>query len=508
MSTQSGDESLLPTTLSSVSASPPEPPPESSASTPAESAAAAEPASPPAEGEPPRAPKIKIGSQRPGAGRILARPQVPVGLSPEESEGKKAKVRPPNLRAPLSAELEAEIQEALGGASLNTLVVAPARAGEVPVASGEEVAVEQRRKGRVVAVQGGDVFIQLGQRDQGTAPLAQFPQPPSVGTELEVYVGGYDAEDNLYKLSVPGAAVQVADWSDLVEGNVVMATVTGHNKGGLECQVNNLRGFIPASHAALYRVEDLSTLVGQKLACVVTEADAQKRNLVLSRRAVLEREQAEAKKTLLEALAPGQVREGVVRRIHDFGAFVDIGGVDGLLHVSRLSWGRVKHPSDVLKEGDKVRVVVEKIDAETKKISLSMRDFVENPWLTAEQRFPPRSVVRGRVTKVMDFGAFVELEPGVEGLVHISELARQRVFRTSDIVKEGQEVEVQILSVDLEKKRISLSMKALIPIEAPKSGEAAEGPAEEAPPPKRKGSSKPLRGGLGRSSGSQFGLNW
>ncbi|MBI1904308.1 MAG: S1 RNA-binding domain-containing protein, partial [Planctomycetia bacterium] len=282
----------------------------------------------------------------------------------------------------------------------------------------------------------------------------------------------------------------------------------GHNKGGLECQVNNLRAFIPASHAALYRVEDLSTLVGQKLACVVTEADSQKRNLVLSRRAVLEREQAEAKKTLLESLAPGQIREGVVRRIHDFGAFVDLGGADGLVHVSRLSWGRVKHPSEVVKEGDKVRVVVEKIDPETKKISLSMRDFAENPWLTAQQRFPPRSVVRGRVTKIMEFGAFVELEPGVEGLVHISELARQRVFRTSDIVKEGQEVEVQVLSVDLEKKRIGLSMKALVPVADPTKDEAAESPAAEAAPPPKKGPTKRLRGGLGRSQGGPFGLKW
>ncbi|MBI1900592.1 MAG: hypothetical protein HYS13_05720, partial [Planctomycetia bacterium] len=234
MSTQTGDEPLLPNAPPSVSASPPEGAPVSAATAPAEPTPAAETTTPDAESaqasaddDAPRAPKIKIGSQRPGSGRVLARPQVKVGLGPDETESKKPKVRPPNLRAPLSAELEAEIQEAIGDASLNAIVAPPAGAGAKPGEAAEEVRVDQRRKGRVVAVQGGDVFIQLDQRDQGIAPVAQFPQPPAPGTELEVYVGGYDVEDNLYKLSVPGAAVQVADWSDLVEGNVVMATVTG-----------------------------------------------------------------------------------------------------------------------------------------------------------------------------------------------------------------------------------------------------------------------------------------
>jgi small subunit ribosomal protein S1 len=192
----------------------------------------------------------------------------------------------------------------------------------------------------------------------------------------------------------------------------------------------------------------------------------------------------------------------------DFGAFVDIGGVDGLVHVSRLSWQRVRHPSDVLKEGQHVRVQVEKIDPESGKIGLSMREFTANPWADVDRKYPTKSVVHGPVTKIMDFGAFVELEPGVEGLVHISELAHHRVFRVSDVVKEGQEIDAEVLSVDAENKRISLSIKALLAKAPPPTKE--EEPATEAapePPPQKPKQKLKLKGGLGRSP-NQFGLKW
>jgi small subunit ribosomal protein S1 len=241
----------------------------------------------------------------------------------------------------------------------------------------------------------------------------------------------------------------------------------------------------------------------------VTEANPAKRNLVLSRRAILEREKAEAKETLLASLEVGQTREGTVRSLQNFGAFVDLGGVDGLIHISQLSWDRLKHASEVLEVGQNVKVKIQKIDPQTGKISLAFRDLSENPWAHAVRDFPSRSTVKGTVSRLMDFGAFVRLAPGVEGLVHISELSHKRVFRVSDFLSEGQEVEVLVQSVDPEAQRISLSLKALEAKTAPAS--KVEEPKDEpeaptSPPKKRK---TPLKGGIGGpATGDQFGLKW
>ena len=303
--------------------------------------------------------------------------------------------------------------------------------GDLTMEGEDGLEPESRHAARVVAVRCNDVFVELGGRQQGCVPLAQFEQPPKPGDALEVVVQKLNADDGLYDLRIPSAAAQVADWSDLVEGMSVEAQVTGHNSGGLECEVNHIRGFIPISQVALYRVEDVAEFVGQRMTCIVTEANPMRRNLVLSRRAVLEREKEEARQKMLETLEPGQIHEGVVRKIMDFGAFVDIGGVDGLLHVSQFAWSRVNHPSEVLQQGQTIKVKIEKFDRTTGKIGFSYRDLLDNPWTNAPSKFPPNSVVRGKVTKLMEFGAFVELEPGVEGLVHISELSHKRVWRTA-----------------------------------------------------------------------------
>jgi small subunit ribosomal protein S1 len=212
---------------------------------------------------------------------------------------------------------------------------------------------------------------------------------------------------------------------------------------------------------------------------------------------------------LLASIAVGDVREGVVRRIQDFGAFVDIGGVDGLIHISQLSWDRVEHPSDVVQEGQTIQVKVEKIDPETGKIGLSYRSLEENPWTNVEQEFSVGSIQNGTVTKIANFGAFVRLGVGVEGLIHISELAHHRVHRVDTIVKEGQEVEVKVLEVDAEKQRMSLSLKALIQKAEETKKKAAEDEEDVLPEsrlPKHEG---PLKGGTGRaSSGDSFGLKW
>jgi small subunit ribosomal protein S1 len=475
-------------------------------------------------------PRLKIGSQRPGSAPLKARPQVddqtvlipatrptatttpaandaidespPAGAAATSAVPPK-KFPPPNRRTALSPEMLLELEEAMGGMSVEDIVE-----GQSAVAAPPEFAPEARVRGRVVTVHRADVFVDLGGRNQGVLPLTMFPEPPEPGTMVECIVNHRDPTDGLYALSLPGAPIDAADWTSVSEGVLVDARITGHNKGGLECVVNNLRGFIPASQISMYRVEDLAQFVEQKMVCLVTEVKPEKRNLVLSRRAVLEREAAEAKEKLLSELAPGQVREGIVRSLRDFGAFIDLGGVDGLLHVSQLSWARVKHPSDVLQEGQKVTVKIQKIDPDTGKIGLAMKELTESPWANVAAKYPVRSKVTGTVSKIMDFGAFVQLEPGVEGLVHISELAHQRVFRVGDIVSEGQEVEAQVMSVDPEKQRIGLSIKAVMARPEPAKKAEPEVEEPEAPPPRRT-SNVPLKGGIGRSSGGdQFGLKW
>ncbi len=356
-----------------------------------------------------------------------------------------------------------------------------------------------------------NIFVELPGMNQGALAVKHFADTwPEPGTVLDVVVGRFNADEGLYDVSPSGGAIDIGDWSDINEGIAVDARVTGHNKGGLEVEVNRIRGFIPISQVALYRIEDLEQFVGQKMTCIVTEANRDRRNLVLSRRAMLEREQADARQKLLAELSEGQEREGVVRNIRDFGAFVDLGGVDGMLHVSQLSWDRVKHPGDVLTLGQKIKVKIQKIDAATGKIGLSYRETFENPWTTAASRYPITARVKGTVTKLMDFGAFVRLESGIEGLVHISELSHRRVFRVSDVVQEGQEIEAKVLSVDPDAQRMGLSMKALEgKLESPQPADEPE-PEEEAAPsktqPKR---TQPLKGGLGKSSGGEgVGLNW
>ena len=414
--------------------------------------------------------------------------------------GPQAPISKPSVRDRMTPEMKDELHLAMGDVSMDELLDAGS-SGEQTFESGE------LQSGRVVAVRRDDVFVEFAGRQQGAVSLRQFDVPPRPGTEVQVVVARLNPEDGLYELSLPNKAVQVDDWSDLIEGALIDIRVTGHNTGGLECEVNHIRGFIPVSQIDLYRVEDLAQFVDQKWTCLITEANPDRRNLVLSRRAVLEREREQVKQQLLESLRPGHVREGVVRKLMDFGAFVDIGGVDGLVHISQVAWGRVKHPSDVLKEGQKIKVRVDKIDPDTGKISLAYRDLLESPWTTAVQKYPTNAIADGTVTKLMDFGAFVELEPGIEGLVHISELSHKRVWRCSDVVKEGQQIEVMVLSVDPEAQRMSLSMKELsAPPEPAKKEEEEAGPGK--PSKKSSKPTGPLLGGLSRPTGNRFGLKW
>jgi len=412
----------------------------------------------------------------------------------------------PGRRQKLSASMEAELERAMGGLSLDDLM-----SGE---GSGPQVVLEpeSRHRGRVVALRRDEIFVEFGGREQGCLSARSFETPPQPGETIEVIVQRFNAEDGLYDLTLPGISVELSNWDEVQEGMLVDALITGHNTGGLECEVNHLRGFIPVSQISLYRVEDLAQFVGQRFACLISDVNPSRKNLVLSHRAVLEREQEEKNKIFFESLAPGQVHEGTVRKLMDFGAFVELGfGVDGLLHISQLSWGRIKHPSEVLQEGQPIRVRIEKIDRETGRIGLSYREMTENPWTAAASKYPHNAVVHGKVTRLMEFGAFVELEPGVEGLVHISELSHKRIWRASDVVKEGDEVEVLVLNVNPEAQRMSLSLKGLSKPE-PTKKEKEEAQEAELPAEVKKASPRsnlPLKGGLGKSAGGEsFGLNW
>ncbi len=461
--------------------------------------------------------RIRIGTQRAeDQAEKLAAKSSPVGphiegetrpAKPQAAAGKH--YPPPNIRDTLSPELEAELEAALAGESIDALL----DSGSAAVA--EEVPDGTRLTGTVANIYQDNIFVDLGGRNQGAIAVKHFEgkEIPEPGASIEVVVVRFVADDGLYDLSPPGAAVTVGNWDDVEEGQTVEVTITGSNKGGLECQLSGLRGFMPMGQISIYRVENPEEYVGQRITAVVTEANRSRRNLVLSHRAVMEREQAENREKLLAELAPGQMREGIVRSLRDFGAFVDLGGVDGLIHVSKMSWDRVNHPSEVLTEGQTVKVKIERIDPDTGKIGLSYKESAENPWDSVETKYTNGMRVSGDVTKIMDFGAFVKLEPGIEGLIHISELAHGRVFRTSDAVSEGQAVEVKILSVDRDQQRIGLSLKALM--EPPKkagSKDDAE-PTDFSPPPgapkvpqPRKGN---LKGGTGSPSGGElFGLKW
>jgi len=417
------------------------------------------------------------------------------------------KIAAPSPRQPLSQDMEMELNAALGLSDLDKLLV-----GDEMLQVGHELSEGQRLQATVMKAHGEHVFVALGGPNEGVIPALSFQTVPEVGTLLEVVVRGYLAQEGLYEVTVPGNAVDVSDWSDLNEGEVIEALVTGSNAGGLECKVGNIQGFIPASQAAEYRIENLADFVGQKLLCVVTEANPRRGNLVLSHRAVLEREKKEKREERLSSLEPGMSVEGVVRKILDFGAFVDIGGLDGLLHVSQLSWERVKHPSEILEEGQKIQVRIDKIDELTGKIGLSYRSLQDHPWTDIDVRFPVGSVAHGTVTRIAEFGAFVRIATGVEGLIHISELAHHRVQNVANVVQEGQEVDVKILSVDTDQQRISLSLKAAqaAPEAKPQDSAESEPVVEEPRPqpvlPKHRG---PLKGGTGNSSsGEQFGLKW
>lgn len=388
--------------------------------------------------------------------------------------------------------LQAEIEAALGDLdSDDWLMDMPGEGVSAPrsfLAPGEKVA------GTIVQVTAEDVFVELGPKQQGVCPLSQFEPQPEVGSTQRFSIVRYDRSEQLFYLSRVGQ-VQKAEWEYVEEGQVVEAICTGTNKGGLDMTVAGHRAFLPAGQASVWRVENLEDLVGQKMACEIIELDRRSGNMVLSRRVVLERELEEKKKETWELLEVGQVRTGTVRKLMPFGAFVDLGGVDGLIHISDLSYSRLRDPAEIVHEGQTVTVQVLKLDPERQRVGLGMKQCEADPFQSTVESIKVGDTITGRITKIADFGAFVEIQPGVEGLIHISELSSQRVGRVAQVVQSDQIVSAVVLEIDTQTRRIALSMRAL----ALREETEMERPADRALARlrARHGRGEDLKGGLG-----------
>lgn len=364
-------------------------------------------------------------------------------------------------------------------------------------------------QGKVVQISSDEVLVDIDYKSEGRIPLSELsfianPNPEdivSVGDEIHVKVLKVDDTEGNVILSKRRADADLS-WERLEKlyetGETLEAKVIQVVKGGLLVNVG-VRGFIPASHVSRGFENNLEKYVGQTLELKIIELDRSKNNVVFSHKVVLEERHARAKEKAFATLEPGMKIPGVVRRLTDFGAFVDIGdGVEGLLHVSEMAYSRVNHPSDVVAEGDEITVMVLGVDKERERISLGLKQTIPDPWTTVGERYAVGQKVSGEVTRVVDFGAFVKLEDGIEGLVHISELSHKHVAKAEDVVKSGDQVEVKVISVDPEARRIGLSIKELEPKPQPQPK------AKQAQPSVMESSDQELTTNIGDMFGDLF----
>ncbi len=355
-------------------------------------------------------------------------------------------------------KLDEQVEQELGDLSLDSLYGFDQPKQNQPPSRDQP---KGPKRGRVISVDAkkDEVFVDFGGKSQGVAAYSQFETEPKVGDEMEFHVERYDPAEGLLILNKKGAASQHVTWENLEIGQVVEGMVTGVNKGGLELQIKGMRAFMPSGQVDIYFQPDLNTFLNQKIKAEVTQFDAHAKNLILSRRNILEREKEEQKAKLLTEIAEGQVRRGTIRSVMDYGAFVDLGGLDGLLHVSEITHRRGIKPSEFVKVGDIVDVKVIRIDKETGKLSLSLKQMMADPWVGAEGKYTVGTPVTGRVSKVESFGAFIEVEEGVEGLLPVSEMSYQRIRHPNEIVKEGDTLRLVVISLEAANKRISFSLK-------------------------------------------------
>jgi small subunit ribosomal protein S1 len=357
-------------------------------------------------------------------------------------------------------DLDKELELAMAGAVEGDYVLAA-----------PTLAVNAVLEGKVLRVDDEFVLVDVGYKSEGHIPRNEWEEnepPPQVGDVVKVLLeefedGSIEEQRGLITLSKRKAR-RIEDWLRVMESvkedDVVTGFVTRKIKGGLLVDISGVNVFLPASQVDIRRPADIGDYCGRAIQCLVLKIDEARRTIVVSRRALIEQERAERKKQLMETLEVGQVRRGVVKNIADFGAFVDLGGIDGLLHITDMSWARIGHPSEMVQIDQEVEVQVLHIDRDREKIALGMKQRTASPWAKVADKYPVGTVCTGTVVNVMSYGAFVKLEDGVEGLVHISEMSwTKRVSHPSELVKPGDEVEVVVLAINKEKQEISLGMK-------------------------------------------------
>jgi len=324
-------------------------------------------------------------------------------------------------------------------------------------------------RGRVVHIGRDSVLVDVGYKSEGMIDLDEFPDQGRhlrVGEEVDVLLEEKEDSEGQVILSKEKAN-RIKIWDDISKkydnNDVVDGVVVARIKGGLTVDIG-LKAFLPGSQIDLRPVRNLDKLIGERLQMRIIKLNKRRGNIVLSRRVLLEEERQRAKEKTLASLAEGQIIEGVVKNITEYGAFIDLGGIDGLLHITDMSWGRVSHPSELFAIGDKVKVMVLKFDQEHERVSLGLKQMTPDPWMNVAEKYPETSRVSGKVVSITDYGAFVELEEGIEGLVHVSQMSwARRTRHPSKIVNIGDTIEAVVLSVDKEKKRISLGMKQIEP---------------------------------------------
>jgi small subunit ribosomal protein S1 len=327
--------------------------------------------------------------------------------------------------------------------------------------------------GTVVQVGRDSVVVDIGGKSEGVIPLREFVNaagetPVKAGDKVDVYIESRENDDGLVTLSKEKAD-KMKVWDEISNAceadELIEGTISQRVKGGLSVTIRGgVKAFLPGSQVDLRPIRNLDKLIGQTYKFKVIKFNKKRGNIVLSRRVLLERERDEMKAKTLETLTEGMVVKGTIKNITEYGAFVDLGGIDGLLHITDMSWGRVNHPNEVFQVGDEVTVKVLKYNPETERVSLGLKQTQEDPWNHAEEAYPPGKKVRGKVMSITDYGAFVELEPGVEGLIHVSEMSwTKKVKHPSKLLEVGQEIECQVLEVDARAKRISLGLKQLEP---------------------------------------------
>jgi small subunit ribosomal protein S1 len=319
--------------------------------------------------------------------------------------------------------------------------------------------------GRVIRIEGDDVLIDVGYKSEGVVSLDEWndvPEKPKAGDQVEVLLEDFEDQYGLLLLS-KRKADRIREWNKIIdthgEGDIVTGKVVRKIKGGLLVNIG-VNVFLPASQVDIRRPHDIGVFIDKDIECVILKIDEARRNIVVSRRKLIEDKRTELKEALLTDLVEGDTRKGIVKNIADFGAFVDLGGIDGLLHITDMSWGRISHPSDMVKIEDEIEVKVLNIDREREKIALGLKQLTPSPWDGVEAKYPVGDKVKGEVVNVMTYGAFVKLEDGIEGLVHISEMSwTKRVNHPTELVQIGDEVDVVVLGINKDKQEISLGMK-------------------------------------------------